>query len=364
MSAIEIVTCNLPGDVPEAFLALGARGREAHTLPGPARDEREDFDPEHPFYRRGGRERGFLALRDGAAVARTVACLTPELAAEGIGLVGFFEATDDPAASRALLDAAGTWLAAQGMRIARGPMNRDTWHRYRWMVEGFDAEPILMEPTNPPFYAALFERAGFRETARYCSTLNEDLPVIAERHGRFLDRCMRNGCRFRPFDTDRAEDELHLLYRVSLDAFPDNFSYSPISEDEFMMLYRPVMRFLDPRLVGFALTPDGEPAGYYFGVPEWLEAASRNGESIPGGTPSTASRIRTFNFKTVCVVPRARRRGIGEAMVAQLYRAALDAGYARSRHCLMIMSNASRRYDEGVGATIKQYALYDRPLGD
>jgi len=364
MSAVDIAVFDPPGEIPEEFFALAGRARESGSVPGPGRDERAAFAPDHPFYRRGGRERGFVALRDGAPVARTVACLTPALAEEGIGLAGFFEATDDPEAARVLLDAAGAWLAAQGMRVVRGPMNRDTWHRYRCMVEGFDAEPILMEPANPPFYAALFEHAGFRETARYCSTLNEDPAAIAQRHDRFLDRCVRHGCRLRPFDTGRAEDELRLLYRISLEAFADNFSYSPISEDEFMMLYRPVTRFLDPRLVGFALTPDGAPAGYYFGVPEWMEAAARDGGTAPDTAPSAGALVRTFNFKTVCVVPRARRRGIGEAMVAHLYRAALAAGYTRSRHCLMIMSNASRRYDEGLGAIIKQYALYDRPLGD
>lgn len=307
-------------------------------------------------------ERRFLACRNGEPIARCIATVNPHLAAESppVGLVGFFESVNDPEPACEVLAAAREWLAERGIERVRGPVNRDTWHSYRFMVSGFDGDPILMEPRNPIYYPDLFKQAGFQEVARYITTQNHNPAALRDRHMPFLNRCLRNGYTFRSLDMAHFEDELVLLHRISLDAFPGNFSYSPISEASFKQLYLPTMPFIDPAIVILAFDPEDKPAGYFFAVPEWTPVLLAGGK--PSGDRRRHPEITTMNCKTVCAIPARRGSGLGWALAAYVYDVGLQRGYTHSRHCLMKMSNVSRRYDEGEGVVMKEYALYERDV--
>ncbi len=82
-----------------------------------------------------------------------------------LGLIGFFEAANEPEPVRELLREAASWLRAQGAKQVVGPMDGDTWHRYRVNAGPFDEPPFLLEPVNPPYYRDLW--APFEIIERY-----------------------------------------------------------------------------------------------------------------------------------------------------------------------------------------------------
>ena len=121
--------------------------------PGLKSQDRELLTPgEHPFWESARREL-FLVLRDGRAIGRIAAIVDEKYNAyanEKCGAFGFFECANDPEAAHALLDAAYGWLAEQGMRFMRGPLNPSANYTCGLLVPGFDLAPTIMMPWNPP----------------------------------------------------------------------------------------------------------------------------------------------------------------------------------------------------------------------
>ncbi|HJQ37529.1 MAG TPA: GNAT family N-acetyltransferase [Thermoanaerobaculia bacterium] len=260
------------------------------------------------------------------AAARCTAMVRGDL-----GLIGFFEASNEPALVQSLLREAAAWLRAQGATQVIGPMDGDTWHRYRVNVGPFDEPPFLLEPTNPTYYASLW--SPFQIIERYSSKRVNDIAPLIEKLAPMHERALRRGYRIRPFDVS----ELPLVWKLSLEIFKGNRFYSDISLEEFLKLYAGIDRLLLPELVLFAEMA-GEPVGFLFAYPD--------------------SDSRTVDYKTIGVVPAHRRGYLGWALLHQAYVSALELGRPIANHCLMHESNASQSMDAGHGTTFREYYLY------
>ena len=81
--------------------------------------------------------------------------------ADNNAFFGFFETVDDYAVAEALLDAATGWLRERGYTGVRGPVNPSMNDTAGLLVEGFDREPTILMPYNPPYYVDFLERYGF-----------------------------------------------------------------------------------------------------------------------------------------------------------------------------------------------------------
>ena len=253
-----------------------------------------------------------------------------------IGLIGFFEARNEPPLAQQLLREAATWLRAQGAAQVIGPMDGDTWHRYRVNAGPFDAPPFLLEPVNPPYYAELW--APFEIVERYSSKRVDDIAPLIEKLEPMSARAMQRGYRLRPFDVSRLRDELTLVWRLSLEIFKGNRFYFDIPLEEFLKLYAGIERLLVPELVLFAEDARGEPAGFLFAYPD--------------------TAAGTVDYKTIGVVPAHRRGYLGWALLHRAYANALAMGRPAANHCLMHESNASQSMDAGQGTVFREYYLY------
>lgn len=254
---------------------------------------------------------------------------------DGLGMIGWFEAVDDPYGVRALLHDAAQWLRSNGATQIVGPMDGDTWHRYRVNAGPYDEPPFLLEPTNPPYYDALWRHAGFSVIEHYTSKRVDDVSQLnlAPMHARAISR----GYRIRPFDVSRINEELELVWKLSLVIFRDNPFYFDISLSEFLKLYAGIERLLVPELVLFASDADGDDVGFLFAYPD---------------------RGEVVNYKTIGVLPSHRRGYLGWALLHRAYEAALAMGRPAANHCLMHESNASQSMDAGHGRTFRNYYLY------
>jgi len=254
-----------------------------------------------------------------------------------IGMIGFFEASNEPARVQELLREAAAWLRAQGATQVVGPMDGDTWHRYRVNAGPFEEPAFLLEPVNPRYYAALW--SPFEIVERYSSKRVRDVAPLAAQLAPMHERAIQRGYRLRPFDVARLREELALVWQLSLEIFRGNAFYFDIPLDEFLKLYAGIERLLVPELVLFAETAEGEPAGFLFAYPD--------------------SAAGAVDYKTIGVVPAHRRGYLGWALLHRAYASALAMDRPIANHCLMHENNASQSMDAGHGVTFREYYLYN-----
>lgn len=183
-----------------------------------------------------------------------------------IGYFGFLELHleyDYLQAGRMLVDTACDWLRSSGAGKAIGPMDFNTWFPYRFRLEDGDPRVFEWEPVNPPRYVTLLEDMGMEVASDYSSTAFGDLHGYIEKLKPAYDAAMGKGYHFRSFDQD-FRVELPALYRITLDAFEDNYLFEPIPEDLFSQLYVAIINKEKKDLSHVILDPDGREVGFYF----------------------------------------------------------------------------------------------------
>ncbi len=273
---------------------------------------------------------------------------TPPLEGQRLGLIGHYFAAD-AAAAAALLQAACAQLAAQGCTLAVGPMDGNTWQRYRLVTARGSEPPFFLEPDNPDDWPAHFTDHGFTELAHYHSSLNTDLDRADPRMAEVTRRVAAAGITLRPLRLDRFEEELHHIHALSLLAFRNNFLYTPISLEDFLAQYSPVRRHVRPELALLA-EQDGRLIGYLFALPDLLKS-------------QRCQALDTVILKTVAVQPEHGGLGLGGLLVARVQEVARRLGFRRAIHALMHETNRSGRISSHTATIFRRYALFARPLG-
>lgn len=310
-------------------------------------------------------QRILLAMDDGQCVARLVARRSSTLtddSSQPVGMIGFFEALNRPEPVAELLREAVGWLRDIGVGMIVGPLDGDTWHKYRFNIGPFDLPPFLMEPYNPPYYPELWEQCGFQPLEEYYSKRVPDMAEVVPSLERILARVIAGGYRLRPLRMDRFRDELMIFYRLSTEIFADNFLYEDISEDDFVGMYEPVKSMVDPQFVWFAQAPDHQYAGFLFATHDYHAAvtAMRGERGLLAKLRFLQNRGRSnaVNFKSLGVVSGHRRSGLGAALMCQGYKMGLEKGYRKANLCLIRDGNPSGRLDGGRGTVSRRYRLY------
>ncbi|MGE0711230.1 MAG: hypothetical protein AB7N76_28785 [Planctomycetota bacterium] len=281
----------------------------------------------------------FLARRDGEPAARAAAIVNPALAPEGrrVGLVGYFEAFDDPEAIAAVLDAARAWLSERGRGDeVWGPFNHTICHDYRFMTKGFEREVFFGEPYNPAYYPARWQECGFAPLAPWSSwdLYEPHLRGMHQAAGAMKVDVWAEGYEYRPFDLGADfERDLRHTYDILLDAFAPNLGFTPLPYSTFVELYAGMRAFLVPELAPIVVDPSGAVIGLGFLYPDPGHAiralggdAARAAE-LPGllaATPPT-----TLVFHTMAVLKPARRKGMVEAYLERTLGLAFERGIKR-----------------------------------
>jgi L-amino acid N-acyltransferase YncA len=271
---------------------------------------------------------------------------TPVLPGQTLGAIGHFAALDESCAIE-LLEAASNELSVRGCTRAVGPMDGNTWRRYRLLTERGAEPPFFLEPDNPDDYPRWFLAAGFSPLATYFSALSPDLSVEDTRIPRAVQRLEQNGVRLRSLAPGSFLEELRRIYAVSCVSFQSNYFYHPITETEFLAQYEPIRAHIRPELVVLA-EHEGKPVGFVFSLPNLAEA--------PRG------HIDTVVLKTVAVLPGRPYAGLGNVLVARCHEAARDLGFRRVIHALMHETNNSLNLSGHYAKPFRRYTLFAREL--
>lgn len=290
---------------------------------------------------------GFLVVSDaGDPLGRIAVYHHPDLKLEGQACLslGAYECVQDERVAQALFAAVFQFAENHfpGYKLV-GPMDGSTWNTYRFVTDGRERAPFLLEPFAMPWYPEQWHAAGFRTLMRYASNLAPLEENFRMDYTKGQQHFESLGLTFRLFDTANAEAELQRLARFNMQAFQEAFLITPTTEAEFVSKNRGVLPFLQPDLVHLALEND-EICGLIFGYPNLLD---------PSG--------KTVVVKTLARLPGDHLRGLGDLLCARILEAMLNRGYTSMIHALIRDQNASHGNSSRFwGAPYKFYELYIR----
>jgi GNAT superfamily N-acetyltransferase len=268
-----------------------------------------------------------------------------------VGAIGHYASVEDEAGVE-LLNGAIARLRERGCTLAVGPMDGNTWRRYRFATDTIPDKipepPFFLEPVNPPEWPLQFEQGGFTRIANYFSALNDDLARKDERIERIVPRLQNAGVEIESAFKADLRSELSRIYQVSRIAFARNFLYTELPEQAFIEQYTALLDRIQPELVLLA-TRQRELVGYLFAIPDFAQAA--RGLSID-----------TFLIKTVAILPDSSLRGLGTLLVARAHEVGHRLGYRGCIHALMHEDNVSRNISNHYAKTMRRYGLYSREI--
>lgn len=231
-------------------------------------------------------------------------------------------------------------LRGEGFQFMLGPMDGNTWQNYRFVIDSDGSPPFFLEPQNPQHYPTAFCDAGFQLVASYASARAENFQLRGM--AGYANRLSRAGITIRSLDLAEPDAELEKMYVLASDAFAKNFLYTPISWEEFLNLYRPVLEKLNPDHVILAEDETEKLQAFLFAIPNWAQ----------GGEPDQLI-IKTY---------ASRYPGLGGYLAELIHERANTDGYRSVIHALMHQENKSKRNSEKYGGTFRRYGLFGRKV--
>ena len=329
----------------------------------------------NPFFEHG-RIQPFLAVDEsGEAIGRIAAIVNGmhlDKYADGNGFFGFFECIEDESIAHALLDAAAEWLGLLGLKGVRGPASPSLNDTAGLLVGGFDREPSILMPYNPPYYADYFASWGLeRAMTMWAYYLHKKYVKIDKlRRGSSIVMRRNPSLTLRALDMDHFDEDARAVRDIYNDAWSDNWGHVPMTEAEFDHLAADMKQIVDPEIV-FLLEDEGEPVAFSIALPN-LNLAMRH---VPSGRllPFGLAKILAYsNFGGIHEVRMplmgVRKAYQGRGLHAPLVLATIDRGprigYDACEMSWVLDSNAvlKNALEDMGGVVDKEYALYERKL--
>jgi hypothetical protein len=270
-----------------------------------------------------------------------------------VGVIGHFGASDQDAAGQ-LLRRACRSLQEAGCSLAIGPMDGDTWGRYRFVTEWGTASAFWPEPNHPRSWPNHFRQEGFQPCTHYFSAINTRLTRRDPRLPRVTSRLSEIGVAMRPLRRDARDQDLRSMRRVVHGAFLQNPFYTELSEQDFLDRHRHLDQCIPLDFVWIA-EHDGHPIGFVFAYPDPCEK-QRTG------------RVETVVVKTLATLPsragpsRRLYAGLGQWMLEQIQQQAHQRGFTRVIHALVRDVPHLRRISERYAQPMRRYTLFAKVL--
>ena len=360
-------------DFPYAFYP----DRYPHWIPPLRRDVKSTLSPSKNAFFDHGQMQLFVAEdASGGVVGRVAAILNGmhlQKYDDATGFFGFFECVDDDAVADALLDAATGWLRGEGMRRVRGPANPSLNDTAGLLVDGFDREPSILMPYNPPYHAAMLERYGFERAMTMWAYYVHKKYADAERlrRGAEIVRRRTPGLSLRSLDMDRFDAEARTILDIYNDAWSDNWGHVPMTEAEFQQLADELKQIVVPETV-FLVEHDGTPVAFSITLPNLNHALKHvpDGRLFPLGLPKLLLHahygIRECRMPLMGVRKAYQGKGLDALLVLATVEEGPTNGFDACEMSWVLDTNDRlKNHVEALGAVKdKEYALYEMPLSD
>lgn len=318
----------------------------------------------------------FLAERDGRVVGRISAQINRlhlERYRDSTGQFGFIEAEQDPEIFAALLNAAGDWLKARGMKRAQGPFSFSINEETGLLVDGFSTPPSMMMGHAKPWYDAMVKSAGYdkaKDVIAYWYDLNTPMPRAMTR---MIEKNKASGkLTIRPFSKRNLKRDLAIIISLFNDAWSENWNFVPMTEAEINALGQVFRLLITERHIAIAEW-EGVPAAMIVTLPDinrWF--ADFNGKLLPFNWLKLLFRLfrpeEAFRVPLMGVRKEFRTSPIGAMLTFAVIDAAHQFHRARGTHLselswILEDNMPMRRIIEALGGeAYKTYRVYEKAL--
>jgi GNAT superfamily N-acetyltransferase len=342
----------------------------------PLRFERRQFldRAKNPYFEHAEAEY-FLAERNGDVVGRITAQVDrrwDEFQGGNDGMFGFLELENDREVARALVDTASAWVRERGRERILGPMDFTTNDECGLLVEGYDREPIILQPWQPPYYKELLEGLGMTKAM---DMRMWDLWLGKLKQGNEFDPMIEaaakiaedKGVVVRNMRKRDLEAEIGRFMEVYNEAWSRNWGFVPITAAECAFQ----ARNLKPILVedwAMIAEQNGVVVGAALTLPDFNQVLKRmNGRVFPFGWwhfltgRRKIDRVRVF---ALGVKREYQHLGVAAALYKRHREAAARLPQKGGQTGWILETNKSmNRAMEGMGGTIAAtYRLYELAL--
>ena len=251
----------------------------------------------------------------------------------------------------------------------RGPLNPSMNESAGLLVDGFDTDPMVMMPRNPPEYAAFIERAGYakvKDLYAWLYALDRDIPPLFSRMAaRVQQEC---GITVRPFALRDFERETARLREIYCGAWEHNWGFVAPTDDEFKRIATEMKPIFDENAAILA-EKDGRPVACAVAVPDVNQALrGTDGRLFPLGLLKLLARKRYIDqirLLLLGVLPEYRTVGIFPLLIVELHKLVrAKTRYARVEFSWVLEDNhAVNQTVERIGAVKYQtYRIYQKAI--
>jgi GNAT superfamily N-acetyltransferase len=360
-----------------AFIRVPFRLHRGTPWVPPLIMERREFldRDKNPFFRHAEAEY-FIAERDGEAVGRITAHVDErwtQFQGGNDGMFGFFESDNDPEVARALVEEATGWLRARGRERMLGPMDFTTNDECGILIDGYDLNPMVLEPWHPPYYRELIEGLGMTKSMDLLMwELHLGKLKQGDRFHDFIHEAARkshseHGVTVRQMRKRDLEAEVTRFMEVYNAAWGPNWGFVPITEEEVSFQAKNLKPILDENWAMIA-ERKGEVVGAALTLPDINQVlAKMKGRVLPLGWwhfltgRRKVDQVRVF---ALGVKPEYQHFGVAAALyVRHIETAARVPQKGGEMGWILEVNEPMNRAMEGMGGTIvKRYRLYELPL--
>jgi hypothetical protein len=318
----------------------------------------------------------FTAHRNGFCVGRISAQIDREHLArhqDDAGFFGFFDTIDDEEVSKALLEAAASWLRSRGSKRMRGPISLGINEELGCLVEGFDTPPMIMMHHHRPYQGSLIEKAGLAKLKDFYAWryVVGDVPPRVQKAHDEIEALPE--VKTRHIDMKNLERDLRTVMDIFNDAWHDNWAYVPLTEAELLKMGEDLKLIAIPSL-SYIAEVNGEAAAFAIALPNVNELIhDLDGKLTPLGFSKLLWRLKVVGPKTARLLLLGIRRkyrnvrkyaGLSTFLYAKMNRAGRDLGIQWGE--LSWTDEENGPVNVGIrlmgGKVYKRYRVYERAL--
>jgi GNAT superfamily N-acetyltransferase len=324
----------------------------------------------HPFFEHAEADY-YLALRDGRPVGRIAAILDRnhnEAHQEKTAFFGLYESFNDPDVARALIDTAAAWGAARGMDRLRGPVNLSMNDECAFLLEGFDAPPVVMMTYNPRYYLGLMDTCGLEKAKDLYAFLKGRERKLSPKAEEFLERLRRsNQFSFRTLTKARLQQDALNIAAIYNAGWQKNWGFVPWTDSEMKHMAKNLAQFADLDLVFFA-EHKGRTVGFAAALPDFNQVFRKmNGRLFPFGILKFLAGRRKINGVRAIVfgvVPEFMHTGLAYLLYDEFEKAIIAKGHEWCELSWQLEDNqAINHFAASIGAVLyRKYRIYEKRI--
>jgi GNAT superfamily N-acetyltransferase len=355
-----------------AFVALPYRLHAGTPWVPPLKLERYLFlNRRVNAYFKHGEAEYFLARRHGRVVGRITAQIDRaynEFHSSRWGMFGFLEFEDDPEVLEALLAAADAWCRGRGMERMVGPMDFALNDESGVLIEGYERDPLIRQPWQPPYYQQRCEAAGLAKAMDllmwelWIKDRSSMLPILPDLADRAREK---HGLRIRKMSRRHLRRDMDVFAKIYNSAWSKNWGFVPYDKAD-LDAYALDLQLVYSKPWFMVAEIDGEPVAMAITVLDVNQVLRKmNGRLLPLGWWHYLNKGRTIDRIRVGflgVLPEHQHTGAGAALYVEHFDMAASTPQSGGEMGWILETNkAMNRAMEAMGGrVVKRYRVYER----